>query len=270
MPITLSERMESRGFIYSLRSESRFRYVARGTDDDQELLAHLITAIPDTYEGLVLESIRADPIAVDEGDSSGLWDVEAIYLPGDFVPFSPDESTESFDTSGGTQHTTQSLATVGAFVASGTAPNHKGAIGVNEDSVEGVDIVVPVYSFEESHPLSPAAITPTFKGNVFSLTGRVNDASFKGFAAGEVLFLGARGQRRGFGLWNVQFLFAASPNLTNVPVGDITVSAKLGWHYLWVQYKPAVSENSLVKVPKAAYVERVYRTGDFSLLGIGT
>jgi hypothetical protein len=64
--------------------------------------------------------------------------------------------------------------------------------------------------------------------------------------------------------------FAASPNLSSIPVGSITVTAKKGWEYLWVQYETGVDEDALIKRPAYAYVEQVYRTGDFSTLGIGT
>jgi hypothetical protein len=196
MPVTLSERMESRGFVYALRSEQRFTYIATGSDDDQDILSHCQANIPADYEGLVLASIRADPINVDETGGTGTWNVEAVYATPEFVPFDYNDSSESFDTSGGTQHITQSLATVAAFAASGSPPDHGGAIGVSDDKVEGVDITVPVYRFEETHPFSPAVVNNAFKGVIFGLTGKVNDASFKGFAAGEVLFLGAQGPVR--------------------------------------------------------------------------
>lgn len=105
---------------------------------------------------------------------------------------------------------------------------------------------------------------------LFYLTGRVNHAPFKGFAAGEVLFLGASGSQRGQEDWEVTFSFAASPNVTGLAVGQITGIAKKGWEYLWVRYEDAVDAHTLVKQPAAAYVEQVYPYGDFALLGIGT
>jgi len=60
-----------------------------------------------------------------------------------------------------------------------------------------VDITVPVYSFSETHYNSLAFVTESYKQTLFGLTGKVNNAAFKGFAAGEVLFLGASGSKRG-------------------------------------------------------------------------
>ena len=57
----------------------------------------------------------------------------------------------------------------------------------------------------------------------------------------------------------------------NLHVGDIVVASKKGWEYLWVRYEDAEDDaaNVLVKKPTAAYVEKVYEDGDFSVLGLG-
>jgi len=151
-----------------------------------------------------------------------------------------------------------------------TAPDCKGAIGVTADSVEGVDITVPVYQFSETHYLADTLVTPAYKATLFALTGKVNNAAFKGFAAGEVLFLGASGSRRGYGDWEITFRFAASPNVTNLTIGDITGINKKGWEYLWVRYsdsEDAVAK-ALVKKPVAVYIEQVYPYGDLNLMGM--
>ena len=145
-----------------------------------------------------------------------------------------------------------------------------GAIGISGDSVEGVDITVPVYSFSETHYLPAAFIDGAYKATLFALTGKINGGSFKGFAAGEVLFLGASGSQRGNEDWEISYKFAASPNMTGLSVGTLTGIAKGGWQHLWVLYSDQVDQNTLIKRPIAAYVEQVYWPGDFSLLGIGT
>ena len=148
-------------------------------------------------------------------------------------------------------------------------PDFKGAIGVSTDSVEGTDITIPVFNFTETHYIPSALVAGAYKTTLFYLTGRVNDAPFKGFARGEVLFLGASGSQRGVDDWEIAFKFAASPNATNLTVGDITGIDKKGWEYLWVRYADAEDEETLIKQPVAVYVERVYEYGNFALLGIG-
>jgi len=140
---------------------------------------------------------------------------------------------------------------------------------VTTDSVEGTDITVPVYAFTETHYIPDALVTAAYKATLFSLTGRTNKSTFKGFQPGEVLFLGATGTKRGTDDWEITFRFAASPNVTGITIGDIQNIAKGGWSYLWVRYSDAESEQVLVKQPIAVYVEQVYEEGEFSGLGIG-
>lgn len=169
-------------------------------------------------------------------------------------------------------HLTQSLGTIGSYAAPGrTAPNFRGAIGVTPDAVEGIDVTVPVYHFSETHVIPSSLVTLGYKAALFFLTGRVNGSPFKGFAAGEVLFLGASGSKRGADDWEISFKFAASPNAVGLSVGNITGISKAGWDYLWVRYEDAEDTvaKALVKRPVAAYVERVYPWGNFASLGIG-
>ncbi|HMN39746.1 MAG TPA: hypothetical protein PKE29_02805 [Phycisphaerales bacterium] len=116
-------------------------------------------------------------------------------------------------------------------------------------------------------------MTPSYKGTLFSLTGKVNTGAFKGFQPGEVLFLGASGSRRGTDPdddWEITFRFAASPNASGISVGSISGISKKGWEYLWVRYadQEDTGSHAIVKRPVAAYVERVYDEGNFAGLGI--
>ena len=116
-------------------------------------------------------------------------------------------------------------------------------------------------------------MTTAYKKRLAELTGTVNNGKFKGYAPGEVLFLGASGSRRGKHSdddWEITFRFAVSPNRENLKIGDLTIKEKLGWDYLWVRYADEVSsdQKSLVKKPESAYVERVYQAADFGGLGI--
>ncbi len=270
MPVTLTEKLDSRRSVTGENASIELVYILTGTASDltaKQLVANSTAA---NYDGLVRQSIDIEPEWVDTVSGDGRWIATVRY--GVKPPPEVGESSFSFDTGGGTQHITQSLSTVGRHAASGTAPDFKGAIGVTHDNVEGVDIAVPVYSFSETHYLAAAVVTPAYRGTLFNLTGKVNNGSFKGLAAGECLFLGASGSKRGDGDWEIAFRFAASPNRTNINVGGITVPAKKGWEYMWVRYADAEDADSktLVKRPIAVYVEKVYEEGSFAGLGIGT
>lgn len=99
-------------------------------------------------------------------------------------------------------------------------------MGVSADCVEGVDITVPVYQFAETHYLADAVVTLAYKLKLFALAGRINNSAFEGFAAGECLFLGAAGTKRGSGDWEIGYRFASSPNGTAFAVGDMNAIGK--------------------------------------------
>jgi len=263
------EKFESRQVTTGQQPSVELRYVIRGTNDDVEARNALLANSPTMYDPwgsgwffLPRDTVTVQPV----GDL--LWEGIVRYGP---VP-QTQESVFSFDTGGGTQHITHSLATVARYAPPGkTAPDFKGAIGVTADSVEGVDITVPVnYQFSETHYLADMLVTPAYKATLFGLTGKVNSAGFKGFAAGEVLFVGAAGSKRGSGDWEITYRFAASPNVTGLTIGDITGISKKGWDYLWVRYADAEDAvaKALVKKPVAVYIEQVYPYGDLNGLGI--
>ena len=113
-----------------------------------------------------------------------------------------------------------------------------------------------------------------------TLTGTVNDADFRGFQSGEVLFLGASGSQqwdedKGDGPWSLSYKFVANANqgagktFPAITIGSIEGIEKDGHDYLWVKYEDSLSQNSVLKLPKAVYVNRVYRRDDFAQLGIG-
>ena len=140
--------------------------------------------------------------------------------------------------------------------------------------MNGVDVTMPVLNFTETHTMAGSRVSTSYKKSVAALTGTVNRSSFRGFAAGEVLFLGASGQKRSrkaSAPWEITFRFAVSPNQSSLSVGKLKVSNKKGWDYLWVRYADKVSDNrkNVIKEPVAAYVEQVYPEGDFGNLGLG-
>jgi hypothetical protein len=218
---------------------------------------------------------------------------------------SPLRRTRSFDTGGGTQHITQTPAyditvqpSLGIFdilperdsSPSGerayarpgeSAPGQFGAIGVDGDSVAGVDIVVPALQWTETYDVPSIYVTPKYIKQTAFLSGTVNNAPFRTFRAGEVLFLGCSGnqewdEEKGDGPWSLSYKFVASPNagpgetLRPLKIGDIAGIVKKGHEYLWVKYQAGVSGSSLLKEPQYVYVNEVYPQANFLALGIGS
>lgn len=272
MPTEVFEKFESRRSTkaaQAAQSSAELGYIVRGTDNDLAARSAAESAAPATYDGLERQSVQIEPIG------PLLWDVTVRYgAADDTQPTPAADPVFTFETGGGTQHITQSRQTITRRAAPGaTAPDFQGAIGVTSDGVEGVDITVPVYQFSETHTLAASQVTSGYRSTIFGLTGKTNSDSWKGYAPGEVLFLGATGSRRGTladDPWEITFRFAASPNVSSLSVGPISGIAKKGWEYLWVRYADAedTAAGTVVKRPVAAYVERVYDAGSFGALGI--
>ena len=260
MSVEILELFDSGRASDGASSNDEIRYMVTGTDDETEVLAAVKGTAPTTLYGLKRVNVDVVPLG------AGAWECTVAYEG------LPNNSEYTFETGGGSVHITQSLANVARYAAAGqTAPDFGGAIGVNGDSIDGTDITVPVYNFTERHQLASSVVTAAYKLALFHATGKVNNATFKGLAAGEVLFLGASGAKTGIDNWEITYRFAASPNVSNLNVGGITVTSKKGWEYLWVRFRDAEdgTAKALVKRPVAAYVERVYESADFSTIGIG-
>ena len=268
--VTLTEKVESRQWS---GGSVTLHYVLTGTSSDITAKTMLLAYTASTYDGLVRDSnVTLEPVWVDENAGDGEWACEVRYSPAPLLASQMAEPSYSFDTTGGTKHITQALATAKHAPAGKTAPDFKGAINVTKDAVEGVDIVWPVFAWSETHYIEDRQVTDPYKRTLFDLTGRINNALFRGCKQGECLFLGARGAERGGEPWEMNFSFAAKPNRENISLGDIAPFAAWGWHYVWVRYedKDDTAAKVLVKTPLAAYVAAVYELGDFSALGIGT
>jgi hypothetical protein len=237
-------------------------YLVFGASNAAEAKLAVATEAPATYETLP----RSDTQIEELRDLEGIYQGSALYTKSSAGGATSGPSFR-FETRGGSQHITQSLATT--RYGDGAAPTG-GAIGATADAVEGTEITVPIYTFSETHTFGNAAVTTAFKSTIFSLTGTVNNGSFRGLDAGECLFLGAAGQQLGDGDWSIDFAFAGSPNLTGLGVGDITGIAKQGWDYLWVRYQTAEDATAklLVRKPIGVYVEQVYRRANFGALNL--
>ena len=263
------ETIDAKGNV----TEVEIPYLVFNVADESAALAAARPRVK-SVAGMSLESIE-----VVERINATTWKVKAVYEVDDGGEQPDDDGGDedttvfAFDTGGGTKHLNQSLKTDGRYP--NNAPDFAGAIEVdNEGNVNGVDVTMPVLNFTETHTMSGSRVSTAYKKNVAALTGTVNRSSFRGFAAGEVLFLGASGTKRSkkaSAPWEITFRFAVSPNQSGLSVGKLTVPNKRGWDYLWVRYADKVSDNrkNVVKEPVAAYVEQVYPEGDFGNLGLG-
>ncbi|HUU34815.1 MAG TPA: hypothetical protein VMW48_12190 [Vicinamibacterales bacterium] len=276
MAITIAEAYDSRPLQRGTQPSHTRRYRIKGSSDEAAVADALAAYAPSTSNGLSRQNYGVEPVHVDtENEALCRWLGLVYYGSSQYDRPATGDSRFSFDTTGGTQHITQSIATVASYAASGqpAAPDFKGAINVGQGgTVQGCDIVVPVFKWDETHYVDDDDVTDAYKADLADLTGKVNDDAFQGlagasYAAGEVLFLGAQGAGRDDEDWEINFHFARSPNLTGISAGDISGIAKGGWQYLWFRYKSPAGSDDIAR-PVAAYVEQVYHDGDFADLGL--
>jgi hypothetical protein len=194
---------------------------------------------------------------------------------------SPSDAVLEFDTGGGSAHITTAIAqrkSPGApdrFKAIGASRNSSG-----EWSVEGADIVVPEFNFSLTIQWPAQALLQKGGGNYFfglyNLTGKTNATPYAArgtfqnvylemsFAAGELLFLGARGGGSGQ-FMPISYSFRASPNRQITVDDDIAPAQKKGHEYLWVSFKSTENTTppAIVQRPEFVYVAQVYEEADF-------
>ena len=233
--------------------------IVSGTDDYVTATNQLRNFLPPRLGSMFLQDWKVDPV------TPYVWDGTATY--GTKKP--DDQSTFNIEIGVASAHFTQSLMTVNSYAASGNAPNYQGAIGVTKDGVEGCDANVPNMNWSEHHLLDPDQVTAQYISTVFNCMARMNIAPFRIFDVGECLLIGANitMSDRLVG-YTADFRWIGSPNATNLQVGNINVAQKYGHDYLWIKYNEALSNNVTVKIPKYAFVERIYQFADMDSLNL--
>lgn len=251
-------------------------FILEGTDNPTAAMAFAESNTPMTHDGKSRQPLLLDEIWADTVNQDGAWTVSVKYGTAPPLSASAFGGSFEFDTSGGTQHLTQSIQTMGRYKKydpiDRDAPDFKGAIGVTDSGVEGVDVVTGGFKFSVTMSVPMERVTPAYVEKLRALTSFVNNAPFSivlngsnfTFAEGELLFHGAKASlARSAKKADFTFSFEAEENVTNLTVGEITGIAKKGWEYLWVRYQDAIDAGAVVKRPMAVYVEKVYYGGNF-------
>jgi hypothetical protein len=265
MAVTVVELFDSRQFDFGVETASVvLRYGLYGSQDDEEIRIAAGDVLETEAFGLAYQSHRITPFGGD------CWYLEATYGNAEIISF--EDRKVSYEVGSTTQHIMQSLSTIAwgkAAGVDGDVPDFKGAINVSRNEVNGVDIDFATFIFTETVLFSEDDITNAYLRKVKSLTNTVNNASFRGWEAGEVKFNGATIARQNADRFELTFRFEVSENKTGMVVNGSEPFDKEGWDYIWFVYADGSNADNLVKKVKYYYVERVYDRGDFSELGIG-
>ena len=247
------------------------QYLVFGVTTEEEALTAVHGKAPAESKGLPLDSIE-----IDTRETNDTFRVNAIYREeevdvGDSGGDDDDETpTESFDCGGGTKHLLYSFGQKKVYGDKDAG----GAIGWNGQSgddceIAGVD--VPTAQLRETYtkPMRVSKLTTAFKRKVAALVGKVNSGSFKGWNAGEVMFLGmsystpAKKAKK----VTVTFNFAIQPNESGVKIAGRSVTKK-GFEYVWAISKTVASSGSPKLEVEGIYVDQVCEYASFSGLGL--
>lgn len=257
-------------------------YMAKGSQDRGDVELAIAATLPLAYRGLYLQHYNPRHLG------GGVWEIGAHY--GRELPLRPSLFTLNAKTTGGTIHRQTSLQrTTYTNDLDAVPPSLVGilgqdaanmSIGVTRSGIEGVDVVSPHFGFTVTKKFQANLLPSNYLNSVYYLAGCTNDSPYmivwKGqyllFQEGELLFMGASvtdpgRDPDGNELIDVAFEFEAQPNATGLPVAGFLIDKK-GWEYVWIYYRDEVDVDVLLKKPIAAFVERVYYTGNFFLLGI--
>lgn len=247
------------------------QYLVFGVSSEEDALSAVHDKAPAESKGLPLDSIE-----IDTRETNDTFRVNAIYREEDTTVDDTsgnddDETpTESFDCGGGTKHLLYSFGQRKVYGDKDAG----GAIGWNGKSgddceIAGVD--VPTAQLRETYtkPMRVSKLTTAFKRKVAALVGKVNSGSFKGWNAGEVLFLGmsystpAKKAKK----VTVTFNFAIQPNESGVKIAGRSVTKK-GFEYVWAISKTVASSGTPKLEVEGIYVDQVCEYASFSGLGL--
>jgi len=264
-------------------SSAELVYVIDGTTSDLTAADSAELLTPYTFRGLVRKDIELSQVAPDRWEATLTYkdpDKKDEDESGDGDPLETGEGVFSFDTTGATGEIEvvqkgRETKEIPAGGSPGDYPDMRGVIKVEPDRIGSAEIVMPALRLTYRTRLPKELATIQWIKDVASITGTTNDSAFYSFEAGELLFLGVQGEQSSRSDPECLFSFSASKNQKNLVYetidGDVTLD-KDGHEFLWFWF--GMDEDTTAKVvrpqPKAVYVNQVYDSSDFSILGIGT
>lgn len=300
MAIVVFEKWKSREGKQSVEDPSiTITYGVKGTDDEALVDAAIESSSPTTWNGLQRQSWQRSFVG-GPTDDGALWEVSVLYDRTD--PKGAGTAQLSADITAGRQKITQSRETIasygvstftpgGTLSSTSTPPNFRGAIGVTDTSIEGVEVFISKMELTIPAVVKAADLDMDYIDRLDAASGKANDFRFVMLYKGqrivserhELLFLAGPVSYRGNGDWEFSLKFIRERTVEDLFIGGtvpapsegegfttgpILVARKRGHEYLWVNYKEKKDPTSgtLVRVPQGVYVERVYEEEDFSSL----
>lgn len=257
---------------------ARLNYIVSGisadsSDPGSSVLGEVQKNAPAELDGAPLARVT-----LVKSHGGGIFEVQAEYEQN-----VPDRSANRkigdrfwvFDTTGGRENVLHgTLLNSQAAAGSGMPPDPGTLInwnGRNGDRfyVGGTPKIVPAMRESCTAVFRNSDITGAYRRTVMELTGCVNNAAFRSWEPGEVLFLGASSalpykNAQGTLIIEITFRFAVRCNCKEMEIGGVKLGPAEGWDVPWSIIEPDV--NGRKPVTGGAYLSSIYKKGDFSSL----
>lgn len=204
--------------------------------------------------------------------TAGNWRLNLTYgIPQDQSQGSGSYVQFGFSVGGETTHVSRSKEVKSAVSRTGSSiipPDNMRGIGLTKNSIEGADIPGKGLRFNITAYYTPDIWDTSFLTLFYNMVPTYNNASFYGFSAGEVLFLGCDGQGDLYRLVPLKFEFLAKQNVAALADDPFDALTALGHDIIDYLYITEESNDFPVRNPFYRYVHRVFDPSNFSLLGI--
>lgn len=245
------------------------KFVCLQDTNDFNIREFIDLQLPRKYENLVIDTYDID----ERSDDPGVWDVRVGFkLPEDQQSNHDGQPVRlQFSTGGGTQTLKYSQRTLTKLLCPNVngkqAPDQKGAVNVGESGPEGVEYPVPALEFGYTYKVLPNTV------DVFALyaaTGKWNANYWRGFAPGELMFMGVDGTIDLTQGGDLTYKFSAKANRSNLRINGSKSFSARGWDYVWTlnDKREDAAAKKVTIVPIAVYVEEMVGSYDFNFLGI--
>lgn len=264
----------NKGDANNRSSSANVAFLVFGAQDEITAINAAYSEAPADISGIPKTSAE-----VSERLTEDTWKIEISYgyTSSSSTGSSSEESTVSFDCGTGTRHVTNAIRQWELWSKPSTQKRDpKTFIGWNgktgpDMQVTGVDVpfAQPRETYTKKMRLSQ--LSTSFKRRVASIVGCVNNAKWKGWEKGEVMFLGCSFSGTSSEEITVTFNFAIQMNETMVIADGVPPIKKEGYIYVWTMpetVKPKSESNSPEMDVRAVYAAQVVQYADFASLGL--
>jgi hypothetical protein len=248
-------------------------YEVHDAVSEADAITQALTALSTDLGGTVLNNSPLSTVKVTETAVADFYMVTFSFEP--FERKTPQQVADASRLEFNFSMESETFFTSINTTAYGAEPaDFDNAIGVKLSSsgtleVNGAQAPSNGFSFSRRIVVPMSSMNDTYVQNIASCWKKTNNATFKGFPEGTILFASASGAQRGQEDFELNFTFMHRQHRTGISVGSIDNVDVDAWEIL----DPFTLENEDPDfsvwglVVDAVYVHQVYESANFALLG---